>query len=564
MSVGGKHKGVVIEILVTQAQLQAEITIINVRKPQFALVVREGDVIRLVSFGINVDVIVSKSVTQGETPQEGAPERILQFHVRIHAKTPRQGKARPPQIAVRDGGIEQDGRHFLRIEAKTEIQGTHGLHAQNQFQLILRPHSAQTVGDTGESSNAVKLGYGLMQIVAGDKAVVFDAHLAPQPFLVPLVDADEMNAGDSHSVVHLHHISPRLFLVFRLFQPQLALQGHQLIPLRAGDLLAAGYQRVDGVPRETGRRIRRDIRLDVNIDQFLVVIIFLNAQKRDKLVNNAGDRLQTFLVLQIRLHINPNYHIRPHSPSHVDREVVRDSPVHQHHAPLAHRGEHPRDSHAGPQAERQIALVKNDILAIDQVARHAGERNGKGGKIKGVVITDSKVREKIIYVLTADEPRRKGNSAFFPDGHGKEVFFRGFLFRKRQIIAIHLVAQKEGPILTPHQRVHRTSIITNGVQTAHDGPHAGAHDAIDGYPGLLQNFQHSDMRHTLGPTATQNQPDFFALGVRGHGHQQCQQHYSNPSHTIKNLCDKYSSKYRDFIFNPIKKHAQFPTLKIIS
>ena len=108
-----EEEGIVIVILVTKAQLQFEVTEINIRTSQVYPMNPVIHVICFLSLGINIQVIVLEHVFQFKTPQEGISQRIVQLHVGIHTQTSGQGKPRTSKILVSKRGIQQNSCHFL-------------------------------------------------------------------------------------------------------------------------------------------------------------------------------------------------------------------------------------------------------------------------------------------------------------------------------------------------------------------------------------------------------------------------------------------------------------------
>ena len=159
-----EQERLVIEILVMRPDLHLEIPEINIRTAQLHLVVSVLYIILLFPLVVNIQIIILERVPQLEPPQESIPEGIIQLHVRIHTQSPGQRKAGPPQLLVRYRRVQQYRRHLLRVETEPEIQRTHGLLFQNQFQVIHRS-PAQLVAHAGESPDTVQLGYRVMQVI---------------------------------------------------------------------------------------------------------------------------------------------------------------------------------------------------------------------------------------------------------------------------------------------------------------------------------------------------------------------------------------------------------------
>ena len=303
-------------------------------------------------------------------------------------------------------------------------------------------------------------------------------------------------------IVQKHHFILRIRGILTLRYSQLAFQLHQLVPLGTGNFFPPHNQRIDCPGRETSGRVRVHVRFDIHVYHFLVFLVLLDSQKRGHLVDNSRHGLQTGSVFQFRLHVHPDDNISTHFFRYIHREIIRYSPVYQHHPVPSHRGEHPRDSHTRAHGKRQSPAILHHLLAVHQITCHASERDRQPVEIKRIVIPYRQIGKQIEYILSADKPRRDLQLAIVLNRHGNKIFLRFLFLRERQVITIHFITQQKHPVLRPHQTIHRARVITDRVQSPHESPHTRARDIIYRDTRLFQHLQHTDMRHSFRPAAT--------------------------------------------------------------
>ena len=99
--------------------------------------------------------------------------------------------------------------------------------------------------------------------------------------------------------------------------------------------------------------------MNVDVGKSYVLLVFVLTVVVDNLQQYARRRRQVRSLSQRLLHIDADDIVGAHSPSHVNREVVRQSTVHQH--PLAHSdgGEDTGNRHAGTHGLTQSATMEH-------------------------------------------------------------------------------------------------------------------------------------------------------------------------------------------------------------
>ena len=103
--IGIVQSGFIIEIFITDPQLELTIPQINIRKIDIAPVIGESEIIHLIAPVIQINVIVFKHIRNTDFPQKGITERIIDQYIRVFAQTSRQRQTRPSQRPMAQGRI---------------------------------------------------------------------------------------------------------------------------------------------------------------------------------------------------------------------------------------------------------------------------------------------------------------------------------------------------------------------------------------------------------------------------------------------------------------------------
>jgi hypothetical protein len=78
---------------------------------------------------------------------------------------------------------------------------------------------------------------------------------------------------------------------------------------------------------------------------------------------------------------------------------------------------------------------------------------------------------------------------------------------ERQILARRCIAKCFLPVERSHGGVDLLCRHAAGIESADDGSHAGAGDAVDGNLQFLENLEDADVRHAACAAARQHQAD---------------------------------------------------------
>ena len=111
--------------------------------------------------------------------------------------------------------------------------------------------------------------------------------------------------------------------------------------------------------------------------------------------------------------------------------------------------------------------------------------------------------EQFGQVLALDEAT--GSHVALADGHacGDDIGVLLLTVTETLVAQVLLVGNDITPVLHPHHRVERVSVVANGIKAADDATHRRASDDVNGDASLLQHFQHTDVGHTFRAATTQ-------------------------------------------------------------
>jgi len=158
--------------------------------------------------------------------------------------------------------------------------------------------------------------------------------------------------------------------------------------------------------------------------------------------------------------------------------------------------------------------------------------------------SNGQVREELHGILTIEKAVGEGQ-LFFCEGKTDVVPRFIHLVKGCNKFLFEFIAQQGTPILTFHNTLKCSGIITTGIQSTHDTPNTGSRDIIYGYLGLFQHFKHTNMGKSFCPSTRQYQSDFrldiprLSKGEQG----QRKQHQKNGCllHFKVRLEDKFSN-----------------------
>ena len=113
-----------------------------------------------------------------------------------------------------------------------------------------------------------------------------------------------------------------------------------------------------------------------------------------------------------------DHHVGTHLTGDIHRIVVQGTAVHQYPAVLAQRREIARDGHRGAKGIHEGATAPDDLLMLDQIHRHTGERNRHLVEVQRIQIADGQRGEEVVDVLPVNQrhgdvvEQRPGRSLF--------------------------------------------------------------------------------------------------------------------------------------------------------
>ena len=126
------------------------------------------------------------------------------------------------------------------------------------------------------------------------------------------------------------------------------------------------------------------------------------------------------------------------------------------------------------------------------------------------MIPHGKLREKVKDILPLHITGRQRDLPLFRKRNMNDIFLP-FFFRKKSLrFTFHLVAQKEKPVLVTVEAVDISSIVADGIESAHDGTDTGSGNIIYRNISLFQHLEHTYFSRALGTTSTQHEPHLFA------------------------------------------------------
>ena len=156
-----------------------------------------------------------------------------------------------------------------------------------------------------------------------------------------------------------------------------------------------------------------------------------------------------------------------------------------------------------------ILIVGNDIRG------HTGKRDGKiFRKVKRVGIAYAEFLEQLSQVLTFDNTTGIHILLANRQACSNKIGVLLLAVADTLVAQVLLIANHVAPVLHTHQRVERVGVIADGIETTDDATHRRTRHDINGDARLLKYLQHTNMRHTLGTTATQHDGHLLSVHIR--------------------------------------------------
>ena len=269
--------------------------------------------------------------------------------------------------------------------------------------------------------------------------------------------------------------------------------------------------------------IRRGRRAQIGLDQNILrtqagalAVGVLAHQDRQHLIGNGQRGIERGARLQREAHIGHDKDVRMHRPRHADGQILRQAAVDQQPAVQFDRREYAGRRHAGAHRDRQIALVEQHRLAGFQIGRHRAKRGRQQIEIGAVAERQGQLAQRLLQLLALNEALRQQDLAVLEaerQPHQKIAVV--LLAPEGQIPARRRIAKRLLPVDRAHGGVDVVRRHAARVQSADDGAHAGAGDAVDGNLQVLEHLEHADVRDAARAAARQHQADPRAGGRVG-------------------------------------------------
>ena len=117
--------------------------------------------------------------------------------------------------------------------------------------------------------------------------------------------------------------------------------------------------------------------------------------------------------------------------------------------------------------------------------------------------TDGEVQKETVEILSRqDSPRQTYITASLPDiqtvWKGNDEFVASVTLGCRKVFTVDVVAHQIIPVLQLYQRVDHLRVIPHRIKTAHNRPHAGTCNIVDGDAGTFQYLKHTYMYKPFG------------------------------------------------------------------
>ena len=286
----------------------------------------------------------------------------------------------------------------------------------------------------------------------------------------------------------------------------LLLQGHQLVPMLHGFLLASTNKGIDGNRGKACCIIARGVDLQMQVRNGKVLFDLVLTVHIDNLAEDAKRALDVFCLLCLALHGDANDDVGPHLAGNVGRIVVLQATVNQHHVAQPDGSKGSRNGHRSTHGLWQPAAVEVNLAVVDDVRRHTGKRNLQVlREVERVGIARTELTKELCKVLALDDATFAGLVLLAErKSCGKDISVLLAAVVKALVAKVLLIGNDIAPVLFAHHRVERVGIVTDGIQAAYDAAHRCAGNDIDRNASALQDLQHTNMCHSLCSATTQD------------------------------------------------------------
>ena len=171
-----------------------------------------------------------------------------------------------------------------------------------------------------------------------------------------------------------------------------------------------------------------------------------------------------------------------HLPRHIDGQILRQSAVDQQQTLGFDRRKQSRRGNARAHGDRQIAFVQQYGIAGDKIGGHRAKWRRQQVEVGAVAERQSELAQRLLQFLPLNEALRQENFAVLQTQRQAHEKISIILLAPEVLVAARRrITERLLPIDRAHGGVNLCGGHAAGVQTADDGTHAGAGDAVDGY-----------------------------------------------------------------------------------
>jgi hypothetical protein len=280
-------------------------------------------------------------------------------------------------------------------------------------------------------------------------------------------------------------------------------------PLLEGRGAPLGDRVHDAVERGRADLAHLDHDLDVVRPQGLELLAFVGS---DQHVERAGHQRQgraQFVGGRNRVRNGHGDHdVRAGLPGDVHRDVACQATIAEDAPPDGHRREGAGHGHARAHRQREVPVAQHDHLAVLHVRRHGAERDRQLVEVGEAATARDEVLDRQVDVLRVDEAARRHHSSVADaELQAVAVGVAGELAAHRHLAAQSAPGDRVLPGDRPDRLLEFPRVHARGEGAADQRAHAGADDAVDRDPQLLEHAEHPDVRGALGAAATEREPD---------------------------------------------------------
>ena len=252
--------------------------------------------------------------------------------------------------------------------------------------------------------------------------------------------------------------------------------------------------------------------MEINIAEIAVlaaIALHGNTQILCQLLGKGFHLLGSTGQLACEFHTDDD--VGSHLDTFVDGEIVDQAAVGKEATAPLDRREHAGDSHAGADGFGKVAAVEHYSVAGEDVGSHTGKGTRKLVELSEIVIAHTEAAKEIDETGTVDNTAGEGG-----ENAARLLFEIAGSERNREDIGasaltpfgglvgtVDTVAHIELPIHVGDKILKLPGSVAEGIKTADDRAHTGAHHTIDGETDFLQVHEYTDMGSTFGAAATE-------------------------------------------------------------